>query len=93
MRDSDALVAMTMQDLRLLLGVTGSPTFNHCVLYPKAIPQYEVGYGEFKRVMDELEAKGPGLFLAGHYRHGISLSDSLCSGYDAADRIQSWLGS
>jgi oxygen-dependent protoporphyrinogen oxidase len=90
-RGVDELAAITTEDLRVILGIRGEPTFRHHVFYPKAIPQYEVGYGRFKQLMADVEAKAPGLFLAGHYRDGISLGDSLASGSDAADRIQSLL--
>jgi oxygen-dependent protoporphyrinogen oxidase len=86
-RGGDELAAMTTEDLRVILGIRGEPTFRHHVYYPKAIPQYEVGYGRFKQIMTDIEAKAPGLFLAGHYRDGISLGDSLASGSDVADRI------
>jgi oxygen-dependent protoporphyrinogen oxidase len=87
-RPAAELVEMTTADLRLLLGVSGKPTFEHVVFYPQAIPQYEVGYGKYKAVMDELEQRAPGLFLAGHFRNGISLGDSVIAGQDAAERIQ-----
>jgi len=70
-----------------LLGVRGKPTFQHSVFYPKAIPQYVVGYGRYRNLMNQLEQTAPGLFLAGHYREGISLSDSIVSGCNVADRV------
>ncbi len=82
------LYELTARDLGLLLGITGRPTFRHCVIYDQAIPQYEVGYGQYKQVMDDLEQAAPGLYFAGHYRHGISLGDSMVSAYDVADRIE-----
>jgi protoporphyrinogen/coproporphyrinogen III oxidase len=91
LRDPADLYAITNQDLRTLLGITGEPTFRHCVLYRQAIPQYEVGYGRNKQKMDDLETQAPGLFFAGHYRTGISLSDSLCAGYDVVDKIEKFL--
>lgn len=91
LQPEEALVRLTVEDLRRLVGVSGEPTFRHCVLYAKAIPQYEVGYGRFKQAMDQLEEHAPGLFLAGHYRHGISLGDSIVSAHDVADRVTGWL--
>jgi protoporphyrinogen/coproporphyrinogen III oxidase len=90
-REPEELYKLTDQDLQVLLGIKGQPTFRHCVLYPQAIPQYEVGYGRYKETMDKLEAQAPGLFFAGHYRTGISLSDSLCAGYDVVDRIETFV--
>jgi oxygen-dependent protoporphyrinogen oxidase len=81
------LVALVCEDLHVLLGIRGQPTFQHCVFYPKAIPQYNVGYGRFKDLMTKIETQAPGFFLAGHYRDGVSLSDSIGSGINVADRV------
>jgi len=83
----EKLVTLVCEDLRALLGVRGRPTFQHCVFYPKAIPQYNVGYGRFKELMASVETQAPGFFLAGHYRDGVSLSDSILSGINVADRV------
>jgi oxygen-dependent protoporphyrinogen oxidase len=87
----EQLVALVCEDLRVLLGVKGPPVFRHCALYPKAIPQYNVGYGKFKGVMDEIEARARGLFFAGHFRGGVSLGDSIMSGCNIAERIGKFL--
>jgi oxygen-dependent protoporphyrinogen oxidase len=57
------------------------------VFYPRAIPQYNVGYGRYRELMNTVEASAPGLFLAGHYRDGVSLSDSILSGIAVAERV------
>ena len=90
LRPTNELIEMTLQDLRIILGVTGRPTFEHVVVYPQAIPQYEVGYGRFKDLMRDIETRAPGLFFAGHFRDGISLGDSLVSGHDMAERVASF---
>jgi len=87
----EKLYALTCDDLRVLLGVRGKPTFQHSVYYPKAIPQYNVGYGRFRELMTEIEGKAPGLFLAGHFRDGISLSDTIVSACNVADRAGEFL--
>src|SRR5258708_3393098 len=88
---AEKLFELTCEDLRVLLGVKGKPTFHPPVFYPPAIPQYNVGYGRYKELMTEIEAKAPGLFLAGHYRDGVSLSDSIVSGCNVADRVENAL--
>jgi protoporphyrinogen/coproporphyrinogen III oxidase len=85
------LIEITLEDLRSILGVVGRPTFTHCVLYPKAIPQYNIGYGRFRRAMADIESQAPGLFFAGHSRDGVSLGDSIVSGHDVAGRIHALL--
>jgi oxygen-dependent protoporphyrinogen oxidase len=83
----DKLVELTCEDLRVLLGVHGEPTFVHCVVYPRAIPQYNLGYGRYRGVLTEIEDRAPGLFFAGHYRDGVSLGDSILSGCNMAERV------
>ena len=87
----DKLVAMTCEDLRVLLGVNGEPTFRHTVLYPKAIPQYNIGYGRYREWMNEIENRATGLFFAGHYRDGVSLGDSIVSGCNITGRMEKFL--
>ena len=88
---ADRLVALALQDLGLLLGISGAPTFRHVAVYPRAIPQYELGYARFKTALDRVEAAVPGFFLAGNYRQGPSLSDSILSGDEAAEKIARFL--
>jgi oxygen-dependent protoporphyrinogen oxidase len=88
---TEKLIALTCEDLRVLLGVTGKPTFQHCVLYPKAIPQYNVGYGRYRELMNEIENRAAGFFFAGHYRDGVSLGDSILSGCNIVERVGNFL--
>ena len=86
------LYEVTQQDLRILFGVRGSPTFRHCAYYPQAIPQYNVGFGRYRALMTKIETNVPGLFFAGHFRDGISLGDSIVSGCNIAERVEKSMG-
>jgi oxygen-dependent protoporphyrinogen oxidase len=88
---AEKLVALVCEDLRVLLGVTGKPAFQHGVLYPKAIPQYNVGYGRYRELMNEIENRAAGLFFAGHYRDGVSLGDTIVSGVNIVERVEKHL--
>jgi oxygen-dependent protoporphyrinogen oxidase len=72
----------------VLLGVKGKPTFVHTAFWPKAIPQYNVGYGKYLDLLNNIESKAPNLFFAGHYRDGVSLGDSIVSGVNIAGRVE-----
>jgi len=84
---TDQLVELVLADLRGLLGVKGRPKFVHTAFWPKAIPQYNVGYGKYRELLNDIEAKTPNLFFAGHYRDGVSLGDSIVSGVNIAGRV------
>lgn len=84
----EQLIATTLADLKVLLGVKAAPVFTHTAAYPRAIPQYNVGYGKYRQLLTDLEATVPGLFFAGHYRDGVSLGDSIVSGMNIAERVR-----
>jgi oxygen-dependent protoporphyrinogen oxidase len=88
---ADELVKLVCEDLRVLLGVKDKPVFTHHHFWPRAIPQYNVGYGKFKDLLNDIESKTQGLFFAGSFRDGISLGDSIVSGGNAAERIAEFL--
>jgi len=83
----DKLVDVVQADLRTVLGVKAAPVFTHCAFYPRAIPQYNVGYGVYRERLNQLEQQAPGLFFAGHYRDGVSLGDSIVSAVNMAERV------
>jgi oxygen-dependent protoporphyrinogen oxidase len=90
--DLSTLTARVLDDLRLLLGVRGEPTFRALHLWPKAIPQYTLSYGRFKEIMDEAERRNPGLGLAGSYREGVAVGEVIAAADQVAERIAAQLG-
>ncbi|HWN19591.1 MAG TPA: protoporphyrinogen oxidase [Gemmatimonadales bacterium] len=90
--DPHTLTARVLDDLRPLLGTRAEPTFRAVQIWPKAIPQYVLGYGRFKEIADDVERRNSGLVLAGTYRDGVSLGDAIGSGEQAAARIGELLG-
>jgi protoporphyrinogen/coproporphyrinogen III oxidase len=90
--DPHTLAARVLDELRILLGTRGEPSFKAIQVWPKAIPQYVLGYGRFKDIADQAEQNNPGLVLAGTYRDGVSLVDAMASGERAASRMGKLLG-
>lgn len=89
--DSDLLMERVLTDLRQLLGVQGEPVFASHVYWPRAIPQYAVGYQTVKDAADDTERLNPGLYLAGNYRNGVSVGDCVASGMDVGERVAAYL--
>jgi protoporphyrinogen oxidase len=54
--------------------------YTHVQRWPRAIPQYVLGYQRFKDAIDKVEASAPGLYIGGNCRDGISLSNCIESG-------------
>ena len=80
-------IHLALQSLEKLLGLRGSPLYAHRICWPRAIPQYELDFGRFIRLMDQAEQDYPGLYLAGNYRTGISVGDTINAAMDLAVRV------
>ena len=76
-----------LDDLHLLLGAKGEPTFKAFHLWSNAIPQYDLTYSRFKEIMDEAGRRNPGLALAGSYREGVAVGDVIAGAEHAAARL------
>ncbi len=83
----DTLLPMVREDLRTLLGVRGEPTFVNHQLWPRAIPQYELGHEAVLNGAARVESALPGLYLTGQWRAGVALGDCIAQGQATAARI------
>lgn len=83
----DTVRAAVVADLRRLLGISGEPTYVHHAAWSRALPQYELGYDGVTRAITALEAAHPGLYFAGSFAGGVSVTDCLAAGRAAAHRI------
>lgn len=82
------LLQVVRTELGRLVGARGEPAFVHLQRWPRAIPQYTIGYGRFKDAIASVEAGAPGLFIGGNCRDGISLANCLDSGHRLANAAQ-----
>ena len=84
---TEKLLAAVDADLRELLGVRGAPVFQRHTFWPRAIPQYNLGYEGPLDAMAACERANPGLFIGGQARDGIALPACLAAGEKLAARI------
>ncbi|MBC2594110.1 protoporphyrinogen oxidase [Ruficoccus amylovorans] len=87
--DEQEHLDLVKSELKAILGATGDPAFVHRTLWRKAIPQYNVGHGDFLAMIEKAEGDHPGLHLAGNYRSGISVGQCLANGIELAKKIAS----
>jgi oxygen-dependent protoporphyrinogen oxidase len=78
---------LALEDVDKLLGLQGAPLWSKAISWPKAIPQYEQGYGAFLENLRDFEKQNPGWFFAGNYRDGISVPDCISSGKKVAEEL------
>jgi len=69
----------------------GEPLAVHVVRHPRAIPQYVSGHLRRVAVARRVQARHPGLFLAGSHLDGPGVRDCARSGFDVAAKVRLWL--
>ncbi len=74
-------------DLAELLGVRGEPAFVRRRVWPRAIPQYNLGYEQFLGALNAAERSHRGLFFGGQARDGISVPACVAAGEKLAARV------
>lgn len=82
----DEVQALVVEDLRRLLGIAGAPLFASLTAWPRAIPQYQLGYGSILATIEAAEKRLPGLFIGGQCRDGVSVGDCIRAGLRLAAR-------
>lgn len=87
----EELNSLLLEEFDRLIGVQGEPAFTHHRFWPKAIPQYEVGYDYFLSLMKDIEEKHHGLYLEGNFRGGVSVPDCISSGFETAQKAATFL--
>ncbi len=90
-RDDREILRVAQAELAGLLGVRGDPVFSHVQRWPRAIPQYTLGYQRYKDAMTAVETSAPGLFIGGNCRDGISLANCIESGRRLAEKAGHFL--
>jgi oxygen-dependent protoporphyrinogen oxidase len=88
----DEAVSLACGELADLLGVNGEPVFARSVYWPRAIPQYNVGHGDFVAALESIERDLSGLAFCANYRGGPGLSDCLDSALRTASGILDTVG-
>ena len=75
--DKELLIKKVRDEFETLMRIVGEPVFQSYKLWPKAIPQYNLGYVEHENYFDKFEKENPGILIAGNYREGISVGDCI----------------
>jgi oxygen-dependent protoporphyrinogen oxidase len=83
----DQLLATVQRDLAELIGAQGEPVFVRRSFWPRAIPQYNIGYDRYLDAISACERTWAGLFIGGNVKGGIALTDCLKSGSSLAKRV------
>lgn len=81
------LIGLVRGELADLLQIQVPPDEVALRRWPRAIPQYQVGHRELIAAVERAEVRHPGLYLAGNFRGGISVSDCIEQATRLSERV------
>ncbi len=84
---SEALIDIARRELTQTLGITAEPLLVEAFIWPRAMPQYNLGHLERVVRAEQALSAFPSLVLAGNAYRGIGIPDCIRSGREAARRI------
>jgi oxygen-dependent protoporphyrinogen oxidase len=86
LEDSE-LLNVVQENLNSIIGLNRTPVYTRIKRWPKAIPQYTMGYQKYQKMFSTLEEEIPGLYFAGNFRRGISVGDSVLSAHETIQKM------
>lgn len=86
--DKELLIKKVKDEFETLMRIVAEPVFQSYKLWPKAIPQYNLGYVEHENYFDKFEKENPGILIAGNYREGISVGDCIKNSEKILNKIK-----
>lgn len=74
---NDMHARIVIEEFKKIMNIDQDPVYIKEKTWPKAIPQYTLGYIEHEIYFERFESNNPGIFLSGNYRGGISVGDCI----------------
>jgi oxygen-dependent protoporphyrinogen oxidase len=84
----DELVSTVHKEIAPIMQIRQAPAFSNVTLYPRALPQYNLGHSERLASLQKLRAAHPGLWLTGNYVRGPAIGACIEQALDVANEIR-----
>jgi oxygen-dependent protoporphyrinogen oxidase len=82
------LAGLVHREISPLLSVQSEPVFSNVTIWPRALPQYNLGHGDRLAGIAESCARFPGLWLTGNYLRGPAIGSCVDQAIATADEVR-----
>jgi protoporphyrinogen/coproporphyrinogen III oxidase len=69
----EGLISLVHGELSRILTISSAPVFSNVAIYPRGLPQYNLGHSDRLAAIEKLRAELPNLWLVGNYLQGPSI--------------------
>ena len=85
---ADELVALVHREIKPLMQLREGPVFSNVSVWPRALPQYNLGHTARMAAINNCRADFPGLYLTGNYLNGPAIGACVEQALKVADEIR-----
>jgi oxygen-dependent protoporphyrinogen oxidase len=85
---SEELASLAHREISALLSVKGDPVFANVTIWPRALPQYNLGHAERLAAVAKLSSRFPGLWLTGNYLRGPAIGTCVKQALSVAEEVR-----
>jgi oxygen-dependent protoporphyrinogen oxidase len=82
------LTSLVHREISPLLSIANAPVFSNVTLWPRALPQYNLGHTDRLGRIEQLRAQFPGLWLAGNYLRGPAIGSCIDQALAVAEGVR-----
>lgn len=87
----EELSSLVHRETAPLLSIKNTPAFCSVTIWPRALPQYNLGYGDRLASLARNLARFPGLFLTGNYLRGPAIGSCVEQALSVAEDVRKGL--
>jgi len=87
-RPAEALTSLVHREISPILSISAEPVFSNVTVWPRAIPQYNLGHSDRLAAVGKLLRKYPGIWLAGNYLRGPAVGSCVEQALSVADEVR-----
>ncbi len=87
----EELVNLVHRELSPRLSIKSNSVFSNVTIWPRALPQYNLGHGDRLATIAKLLARFPGIWLTGNYLRGPAIGSCVEQSLAVAEEVQSAL--
>ena len=88
--NADDLAGLVHREISPLLSVKREPVFSNVTIWPRALPQYNLGHGDRLAALAKLCARFPGLCLIGNYLRGPAIGSCVDQALAVAEQVRNF---
>jgi protoporphyrinogen/coproporphyrinogen III oxidase len=82
------LASLVHREISPLLSVANAPVFSSVTIWPRALPQYNLGHSDRLARIEQLRAQLPGIWLTGNYLRGPAIGSCVDQALAVAEEVR-----